>query len=122
MVYFYNDTPLLFIDKGDSHLLRHTPTTKVDTERNYNISLGGLEMDLTTAFVTLGSSTRCISSSVSRRRPTMSPLPQQRVRRLHDCWAWARSHLLVVHLLPPSPLGDDVRRRHRSSLLEVHPC
>ena len=40
MAYFYNDTSLPFIGKGDSHLLQHIPTTKVDAEHIPNTRLG----------------------------------------------------------------------------------
>ena len=40
MACFYNDTPLLFIGKGDFHLLQHILTTKVDVEHIPNIRLG----------------------------------------------------------------------------------
>jgi len=40
MAYFYNDTPLPFIGKGDSHLLQHISTTKVDAEYILNTRLG----------------------------------------------------------------------------------
>jgi hypothetical protein len=40
---FYNDTPLPFIGKGDSHLLQHILTTKVDAEHIPNTKLGSQE-------------------------------------------------------------------------------
>jgi hypothetical protein len=40
MACFYNDTPLPFIGKGDSHLLQHLLTTKVDAEHIPNTRLG----------------------------------------------------------------------------------
>ena len=40
MVYFYNDTPLHFIDKEDSDLLQHILTTKVDAEHIPNTRFG----------------------------------------------------------------------------------
>jgi hypothetical protein len=36
---FYDDTPLPFIGKGDSHLLHHILTTKVYAERIPNTRL-----------------------------------------------------------------------------------
>ena len=37
---FYNDTPLLFVGKGDSHLLQHIVTTKVDADHIPNTRFG----------------------------------------------------------------------------------
>jgi len=42
-LFFYNDTPLLFIGKGDFHLLQHILTTKVDAEHIPNTRLGSKE-------------------------------------------------------------------------------
>ena len=43
MAYFYNDTPLPFIGKGDSHLLQHLLNTKVDAEHIPNTRLEAKE-------------------------------------------------------------------------------
>jgi len=43
MACFYNDTPLSFIGKGDSHFLQHILTIKVDAENIPNTRLGSPE-------------------------------------------------------------------------------
>ena len=43
MAYFYNDTPLPYIGKGDSHLLQHLPNTKVNAEYIPNTRLEAKE-------------------------------------------------------------------------------